>query len=58
VEQTTNPADRQGLNISTVIDMNGTTDYLEIFGQAQGGNTNYQAEQKNNHFGAYRIIGA
>jgi hypothetical protein len=58
MEQTTNPADRQGLNISTVIDMNGTTDYLEIFGQAQGGNTNYQAEQKNNHFGAYRIIGA
>ena len=58
MEQTTNPADRQGLNISTVIDMNGTTDYLEIFGQAQGGNTNYQAEQKNNHFGAYKVIGA
>lgn len=56
MEQTTNPVDRQGLNISTVIDMNGSTDYLEIFGQAQGGNTNYQAEQKNNHFGAFRII--
>jgi hypothetical protein len=44
-----------------VVDMNGTTDYLELFGRQdggtspafEGGNTN-----KDSVFGAYRIIGA
>jgi len=49
------------LNISTIVDMNGSTDYLEVFGYADsdspifdGGGTNIDQT----YFGAYRIIGA
>ena len=55
--QPSNPAQAQGLNISATMDLN-TTDYVEIYGQSQGANSNFIVNDKNNHFGAYRIIGA
>ena len=48
------------LTISTIVDMNGTTDYLEGFAQVgvQGGTISMKSTDKCNSFGAYRIIGA
>jgi len=55
--QPSNPAQAQGLNISATMDLN-ITDYVEIYGQSQGADSNFIVNDKNNHFGAYRIIGA
>jgi len=55
--QPSNPAQAQGLNISATMDLNNT-DYVEIYGQSQGADSNFIVNDKNNHFGAYRIIGA
>lgn len=52
--QPSNPAQAQGLNISATMDLN-TTDYIEIYGQSQGADSNFIVNDKNNHFGAYRI---
>jgi hypothetical protein len=43
------------INICGTYDMNGTTDYLEIYGQANGNNGDFIVVTKNNLFGAYRI---
>jgi|ETNvirenome_2_30_1030614.scaffolds.fasta_scaffold03564_5 hypothetical protein len=55
--QPSNPAQAQGLNISATLDLDAD-DYIEIFGQSQGADSNFNNNDKNNHFGAYRIIGA
>jgi hypothetical protein len=57
LSQSSNPAQAQGLNISATMDLN-ITDYVEIYGQSQGADSNFIVNDKNNHFGAYRIIGA
>ena len=42
-----------------LVDMNGSTDYLEIFGyQNSGGSFNISTGAEHSRFGAYRIIGA
>lgn len=48
------------VSASMVVDMNGSTDYLEIYGLMDdtGGTTRFYVRGQNNHFGAYRIIGA
>jgi len=48
------------VNASMIVDMNGTSDYLEIWGLMDdtGGVTRFYVRGQNNHFGAYRIIGA
>ena len=49
-------------HFSCVIDMNGTTDYIELYGrlQIQGGTPQFNAtgSELRTFFGAYRIIGA
>jgi hypothetical protein len=55
--QPSNPAQAQGLNISATLDLDAD-DYIEIFGQSQGADSNFNNNDKNNHFGAYRIVGA
>ena len=48
-------------SISNTIDMNGTTDYIEIYGyvEAHGGTgEKFENNDKGTYFGAYRIIGA
>jgi len=55
--QPSNPAQAQGLNISATLDLDAD-DYIEIYGQSQGADSNFNNNDKNNHFGAYRIIGA
>ena len=45
----------------TVVDMNGSTDYVELYGQVDGisaGSEQFLASDKNTAFGAYKIIGA
>lgn len=48
------------ITITTIVDMNGTTDYLEGFAQAgvQGSSINLKSDDKCNSFGAYKVIGA
>ena len=48
------------LTINAIVDMNGTTDYLEGFAQVgvQGGTISMKSTDKCNSFGAYKIIGA
>jgi hypothetical protein len=55
--QPSNPAQAQALNISSTLDLDAD-DYIEIFGQSQGADSNFIVNNKDNHFGAYRIIGA
>ena len=56
------PADNQAnslnLYVSAILDMNGTTDYVEMYGHANvtGSNTwRFDVDTKNTYFGAYRI---
>ena len=47
------------VTISAIIDMNGSSDYVEIFGFIAGhggGGNSFDAGTKNCYFGAYRII--
>jgi hypothetical protein len=45
--------------VSTIVDMNGTTDYLEVYlYQTTGGTVTINDGQANTYFGAFRIIGA
>jgi len=48
------------LTISIIVDMNGTTDYLEGFAKVgvQGGTISMKSSDKCNSFGAYKLIGA
>jgi hypothetical protein len=49
------------LTINATIDMNGSSDYIEIYGllAAHGGSgQHFESSNKNSYFGAYRIIGA
>ena len=48
------------ITITTIVDMNGTTDYLEGFAQAGvlGSAINLKSDDKCNSFGAYKLIGA
>ena len=45
------------LYASLIIDMNGTTDYLEVFGYAEigGGSSRFESNDRSCYFGAYRI---
>jgi hypothetical protein len=45
------------LNVSTVMILNGTTDYVEIYGNLNvgSGTATIQASEKSTYFGAYRI---
>jgi hypothetical protein len=53
---TSNSMNASNLSNSAVINMNGTSDYLEIFGLVQSGNARqFQTATKNTFFGAYRI---
>tara|TARA_R100000988_G_C3880095_1_gene107900 strand:- start:45 stop:590 length:546 start_codon:yes stop_codon:yes gene_type:complete len=45
----------------TVIDMNGSTDYVEVYGLIDGisaGSEAFQSSEKQTLFGAYKLIGA
>jgi len=57
---TTNDIDNASLTITGVVDMNGTTDYLEVFGMLRSSvqPTIDGSGNKETSFGAYRIIGA
>ena len=55
-----NYARRFNVSIACVIDMNGSSDYLEIFGYANDSSGNPQLNAvapNNNFFGAYKLIG-
>ena len=47
------------LTINAIVDMNGTTDYLEGFAQVgvQGGTISMKSTDKCNSFGAFKLIG-
>ena len=48
------------LNVSTIVDMNGSTDYLEVFGYADSDSPIFDgggADVDQTYFGAYRMIG-
>ena len=47
----------QGCLVNTVIDMNGSSDYVELFCfQQAGGSVNTESGEKRTFFGAYKII--
>jgi hypothetical protein len=48
------------VNVNIVVDMNGSSDYLEVWGLMDdtGGTTRFYVRQQSNYFGAYRLIGA
>jgi hypothetical protein len=54
----TNPLTNTTLYISAVVDMNGSSDYVELFGTLFGNVSTFQflASTKANYFGAYKII--
>lgn len=62
-QSTFDPADNQAnslsLDVNGILDMNGTTDYVELYGQMNttgSGNTwRFDADIKGTYFGAYRI---
>tara|TARA_E500000318_G_scaffold1010_1_gene1295 strand:+ start:525 stop:1067 length:543 start_codon:yes stop_codon:yes gene_type:complete len=47
-------------NVQAIIDMNGSTDYVELFclTRYSSGTPNIESSTKSTYFGAYRIIGA
>ena len=53
-----NPAQGMHISVSGTYDMNGSTDYLEIYGQSTGDDGDFIVVTKNNLFGAYKLIGA
>ena len=65
-QSTFDPSDNQveslSLGVDGILDMNGTTDYVELYGLMNttgSGNTwRFDADIKGTYFGAYRIIGA
>ena len=52
---TANYTRSNNLNISSIIDMNGTTDYLEIFGRINVTSGTPQVSNDQSQFSAYRI---
>jgi len=48
------------VNVNIVVDMNGSSDYLEVWGLMDdtGGTTRFYVREQSNYFGAYRLIGA
>jgi hypothetical protein len=54
-----NPAQAMYVTISGIYDMNGSSDYLEIYGESTGdaGDFIVVNSNKNNLFGAYKLIG-
>ena len=59
-EQSTGTGDGVSTNghVYAVVDMNGTSDYVEIYGQVNnnGGTPEFDHNNRKNYFGAYRII--
>jgi len=53
-----NPLTNTTLYISAIVDMNGSSDYVELFGRLYGNASTFQflASTKANYFGAYKII--
>ena len=53
-----NNANELAVHVSAIVDMNGTTDYLEIYGNvntASNGTWYFRELGESNYFGAYRI---
>jgi len=53
-----NPITNNNLFVSAIVDMNGSTDYVECFGRLYGNASTFQflPSTKNSYFGAYKII--
>jgi hypothetical protein len=43
--------------IATTVDMNGSSDYLELFGQSNAGSPTFLQGVSNTYFGAFKLIG-
>jgi hypothetical protein len=60
IQFTSNAARQASVPITAIIDMNGSSDYLEVYGNVNTNGTNAQfhgniANDKGTYFGAYRI---
>ena len=59
-----NPADNQAAGIviygSSIIDMNGSTDFIEIYATiaVSSGSGTVEGSTRNSYFGAYKLLGA
>jgi hypothetical protein len=48
----------KSVNVSSIIDLNGTTDYVELYGyMTNAGNAGFNAGQTECYFGGYKLIG-
>jgi hypothetical protein len=52
------PHNEAGLSLSTVVDMNGSSDYVELYarGNVLSGNVTFEPQNTIGLFGAYKII--
>lgn len=53
-----NDASLAGITVCAIVDMNGSSDYLENYARCLGGTTLKASPTRSSIFGAYRIIGA
>ena len=53
-----NDASLAGITVVAIVDMNGSSDYLECYGRCLGGTTIKASPTRSSIFGAYKIIGA
>ena len=47
------------VNVSAIVDMNGSTDFVELYGRTFGGGGSlFRLDQQRTYFGGYKLIGA
>jgi|TARA_R100000084_G_scaffold107219_1_gene66763 hypothetical protein len=52
-----NAINQASVYVSAIIDMNGSSDYVELYGMVQsGGTVKFHSTDKGTYFGAYKII--
>jgi hypothetical protein len=58
VHQFSSASFAKSVNVSSIIDFNGTSDYVELYGyMTNTGNAGFNAGQANCYFGGYKLIG-
>ena len=58
IQFTNNPGRQASVFVSAIIDMNGSSDYMELYGNVNTGsidNGEFASYNKGTYFGAYRI---
>jgi len=57
-DQNANYANEISINLNAIVEMNGTTDYLEVYTRCDDSSGSPQYRNTSSHFGGYKLIGA